>query len=548
MADRLDYYFRQKVTEAELDSGFDGLEQADRDLVVDQGFEGIVSGLGVAEDSPASLEVVVGNGVAYSKDGERIYIPTPQTVDLSEDDAAASTAVGTPGNEKWISLFVVFDRLLTDPRVDGNAATVFFDRSESFGFSVVQSAEAGSGLAVKPALDADKILLCDVLMTNGKTTIVNADVNTDRRESRTFPLGSAAYGGGATWADGTTNPATDVESQLDKIIDDLGQSNQGADRILSAAIGGSPTALVQGGINNQLGQLLSALNVHLNSVAAHAPDDVGAVALAAADTITAIKTLGAGGQISGAAARSLESALIEDLRVVTSDAALLFETNSENAGAKLRLYVGDTNVRGGFSFTLNCSWDPDTNEWVSDVAGVSYKINFPTFAISHHTPAGAGERWTDNSAGWDRFEGFRAQISATQTNFFLDKKGTLLLEGYPSGTPVAGRLTRLNVVKAWANVQSDGGGGTATLNDGYRIGSVSVPSSNILRVELDPVMSDTDYAVVVTENGGSPFMLWTVDAKATTHVDLQCFNTNTSALVNFDADTRAAGVMIMGRD
>ena len=32
MADRLDYYFRQKVTEAELDLTFELLEKADRNL------------------------------------------------------------------------------------------------------------------------------------------------------------------------------------------------------------------------------------------------------------------------------------------------------------------------------------------------------------------------------------------------------------------------------------------------------------------------------------------------------------------------------------
>ena len=44
MADRLDYYFRQRVTEAELDLGFELLEKADRNLAADIGVYGIVSG------------------------------------------------------------------------------------------------------------------------------------------------------------------------------------------------------------------------------------------------------------------------------------------------------------------------------------------------------------------------------------------------------------------------------------------------------------------------------------------------------------------------
>ena len=49
MADRTDFYFRQKVTEAELDLAFTLLEKADRDLAADIGIYGIVSG---AEPTP----------------------------------------------------------------------------------------------------------------------------------------------------------------------------------------------------------------------------------------------------------------------------------------------------------------------------------------------------------------------------------------------------------------------------------------------------------------------------------------------------------------
>lgn len=261
MADRHDYYFRQQVTEAELDEGFEWLEQADWNLVVDQGLDGITSGLGVAEDAGTpDLTVDVAGGTAYSHDGERINVVGTQDVDLSVDDLAVSTAVGSGGNEKWVSLFVEFDRVLGDARIDGAAMTVYFDRLESYAFSVVQGVEAGSGLATRPALDPSKVLLCDVLLTFGQTQIFDADINTDRRETRTFASSAFAYGGGPTWADGTTNPATTVEGQLDKIITNLAQEPAGSDRILSAAIAGSPNALDQGSIYNQLGQLLADIN------------------------------------------------------------------------------------------------------------------------------------------------------------------------------------------------------------------------------------------------------------------------------------------------
>ena len=44
MADRVDFYFRQRVTEAELDLAFALLEKTDRDLAADRNIYGIVSG------------------------------------------------------------------------------------------------------------------------------------------------------------------------------------------------------------------------------------------------------------------------------------------------------------------------------------------------------------------------------------------------------------------------------------------------------------------------------------------------------------------------
>jgi hypothetical protein len=44
MADRFDFYFRQRATEAEIDLAFAMLEKADRDLAADLNIYGIVSG------------------------------------------------------------------------------------------------------------------------------------------------------------------------------------------------------------------------------------------------------------------------------------------------------------------------------------------------------------------------------------------------------------------------------------------------------------------------------------------------------------------------
>ena len=270
MADRKDYFFRQKVTEAELDAGFDGLEQADFNLAVDHGFVGIVEEMVVSEKSgtPDLTVDVSAPAQAYSKQGERIAFSSGQNVDLSEDDGAVSTAVATPGNARIVSLFVVFDRNLSDPRIDGNSLTVFHLRDESFAFSVVAGAEATSGSEVPPAIDPNKILLADVTLIFGQTQILNADIDTStttRREdafafpgatpvplvvgttnaavsalltalnnhlsavANQHPAAEVTYAGSPNWQSGNplTGAPANVEAAIDAIVSDLARITGG---------------------------------------------------------------------------------------------------------------------------------------------------------------------------------------------------------------------------------------------------------------------------------------------------------------------------------
>lgn len=272
MANRLDYFFRQKVSESELDLGFNYLEVADRALVTDQARTGVLTGLGVAQQGSPNMTVAVGSGVAYDPLGERCNVSTNQNVDCSLDWNGVTTAVAGGGNEKWLSLFLLFDRLLTDPRTDGNSLTVYFSRAETFKFKLVQGTEAGTGLATRPALDPNGTLLADIKLVFGSSSVVTAMITTSRRQdsivtTATTPRGvrqglitpafndvmtyynnhvtGAAdkhpaadlnYAGGGAWADGGTNPAATVEAQLDKIISDISAST-GAAKVGAAASG-----------------------------------------------------------------------------------------------------------------------------------------------------------------------------------------------------------------------------------------------------------------------------------------------------------------------
>lgn len=307
MSDRLDYYFRQRVTEAELDLGFAELEQADRNQAADLGFTGVLANAVVSQHAPvADLTVdVSGPGAIIDQLGQRIFFSALQNVSVAQDDNGVSTGVAGAGREKVVSVFVKFDRALADPRVDGNSLTVFFRRDESFKFIVAQGAEAPAGAAIPPPLHSDAILLADITRTFGQTQVLAANVSTARRQDAfvlngaprsirrgraleaiadvlsflnahvngvadRHPAAGVDYTGGANWADGTTNPPATVEAQLDKLVVDLSAAT-GAQKVGAAGTPGAPNSLAPGGVKSQLDALLAFLNAHLNQpLGAHA--------------------------------------------------------------------------------------------------------------------------------------------------------------------------------------------------------------------------------------------------------------------------------------
>lgn len=289
MANRLDYFFRQKVTEAELDEGFDKMEQGQLDIMGDQLLIGIFSGGEVSEHAgtPDLTVDIAGPCLGRDKNGNRLFFSPLQNLNMALDENSVTTAVGTPGNEKTLSIFLAFDRALSDSRLDGNSIPVFFQRAESFKLNVVQSVEAAIGASVPPALRVDEVLLADVTLINAQTQILNADIDTARREDvfvltgtpfavskgqvkdalqqmldnlNSISTGGAStigYAGGPAWADATTNPATNVELQLDKIITDLASGTGGTAKISGAASANPNPVLTSTTLAAQLTELES---------------------------------------------------------------------------------------------------------------------------------------------------------------------------------------------------------------------------------------------------------------------------------------------------
>jgi len=307
MSARKNFFFRQRITEAELDAAFDDLEDADHNLASDLGFTGVLANAVVSQHAAVADLTVDVSGPASILDqlGRRIFFSGLQNVDVARDNNGVATEVSAADKEKVVSVFVAFDRALSDPRIDGNSATVFFHRDESFQFVVVQGGEATIGASVPPQLRPDAILLADVTRRFGQVQILGDRISTARRQDafvlagvprsirrgRTteavadllslhnahvtggadrHPAASIDFAGGGAWADGTTNPATSVEAQLDKLVADLAALG-GAAKVGAAATSGAPNALAAGSVKSQLDALLAQVNAHVGSSAGAHP-------------------------------------------------------------------------------------------------------------------------------------------------------------------------------------------------------------------------------------------------------------------------------------
>lgn len=233
---RQDFYFEQLVTQADLDTAFDFAEQADQRALTDNGYVGIVGGLEVVEASPSpNITVTVNSGVAYDQLGQRCFVPVPTTLNLAVDSNAVSTAVANPGNEKWLSVFIAFDRALSDPRVDGNGVPLLYLRAESFQLIVDQGAENAAGTpATYTSTTTEPFAL-----TNGSTLDVSIDGAAPT--TVTFLTGDFASIGAATAAE----VAAVITTQLGGAA--TAADVAGAVVITSASTGPGATLLVTGG-------------------------------------------------------------------------------------------------------------------------------------------------------------------------------------------------------------------------------------------------------------------------------------------------------------
>ena len=172
--DLRNWYFFQFVGHDDMRDLEARVEAVDKRIITDL-FKGqlLVSGLAGSQNTVPDLTVLISAGTAYDGSGNRIYVGTGQQADLSSYLPTLA--------EVWVTVTAKFVRVLSDPKTDGFNQTVQYKNDEGFAITITKGVEATSGNAVKPTPPNGEVVLFDILLTNGMTQILNANLNVSRR-------------------------------------------------------------------------------------------------------------------------------------------------------------------------------------------------------------------------------------------------------------------------------------------------------------------------------------------------------------------------------
>lgn len=328
--DQLNFYYLQRVLESELDLVQANVGTALAKARQDLGIVGVHDAGVVAQNAPPDLNVLVsGPALGTDPDGERVSWPTQQTVDCSQDHLGASTSVVNPGNERWISVIAEYDQTLATPVTDGNGVTVYTRIYDSFNIYVTMGVEAAIGVAVRPALPTDGILLADVNLVFGGVQILTADIDNDRRQDLVHTTGAniptfyhgdlvdavvalfgyvdglvtgagIVFAATESWRDASSIAAVTVSGAINEIVADL-SAFAGAARtgVAAHATVGNYCDIADGALQTAIDAICDAVAGHINGGAPAHPDT----------GITAAAIAGAPESFAGGFVRDVEEAL-----------------------------------------------------------------------------------------------------------------------------------------------------------------------------------------------------------------------------------------------
>ena len=307
--DLFSFYFKQIVTQSVMDWVFEQAQLADHNMSADALSVGIMEGFEVNENNlGADMSVGILQGAAYALEGERIYNGTPLTnQDCTADEFGVPTTIQNIGNERWLSVFARFTRRLEDPAIDGNGLEVYTRQYEDVELIIRQAAEATAGAATRPALLDGAVLLADVSLAFGQSTIQTAHIDVTRRQDWMrlvgTNLGTFAHGNPYdaiedifstldTWADlgspftfsqnwhggttpeGPTPPVTNVKEALNAIVYDLAKDTtlSGAELVGILDLSTTYVSWASASVYTALIDTASILNAHIGGAAPQHPD------------------------------------------------------------------------------------------------------------------------------------------------------------------------------------------------------------------------------------------------------------------------------------
>lgn len=267
-------WFGQTVTEDHLNDAYDCPLNDQRNLVIDTGLTGVMSGMVVSQHSTgADLYVTVTSGVAYDGQGHRLSL-AGAAIDCSVDHLGVSTAVSAAGRHKCISVFAEWYDATSDAQITKAGDTVYRVHGDGCRLAVYQGAETLTTAALDyPALASSRVLLCDIEFTFGKTTIVTADVTSTRRQDM-VAITSTPH----SLTAGSINTAL---STLLGYINDLAGISISASTVPTTPISGSPMGFGGSTVQAILQLLANWFNDHLNgtSVYKHLAAAINAAAI-----------------------------------------------------------------------------------------------------------------------------------------------------------------------------------------------------------------------------------------------------------------------------
>lgn len=372
---RFDFYFEQLVGESDMDQLQSNIEESIWRLMTDQAYFGVTTGYSVVQHSPVpNLTVDVGGpGIAYDQLGRRVYMSGSVALNMSIDSNGSPTTVVTVGNEKWLSVFVQFTRTQSDQRFDGNSLPVLYVNEEGYQFIVVQGAEASIGVATRPALRSDAVLIADVLIGQGTTQILNAAI--ESADTNAKPNSRFQYAFNLTASSPAKVRIGRVPAALQYVLDQLNNHIAGVTGVHPG------TSISNDIVPESLAWVNLLAGANMSEAIGGMTQDLRDEGSNLIDTdIYHITGISGAAPLNSFFGSTLQSALNEIAQKFThqeqivEDHATIYQTTSSGADYRALYRRPSTNNHGirvythdsyGWCFTINQFWDIGSASWKS---------------------------------------------------------------------------------------------------------------------------------------------------------------------------------------